>query len=171
MSKIIAIDPGPEESAAVEFDIVTRMPCEIQFADNYTIRQWLASTDARTHSILVVEYTPPYTLTTGSGRAFTPAEVVKTAIEVGRFVQAFENFDDRHELVSRLDVKKHLLGRTNGNDAMVNAVLYERYGGSRTAAKGTKKSPGPLHGFSGHLYAALAVAVTWAEKRELARAM
>jgi len=33
------------------------------------------------------------------------------------------------------------------------------YGGTRDAAVGTKKTPGPLYGVSGHAWQALAVAV------------
>jgi len=37
--------------------------------------------------------------------------------------------------------------------------LIDRYGTTRAAAVGNKKTPGPLYGISGHKWAALAVGV------------
>jgi len=46
-------------------------------------------------------------------------------------------------------------------------LLIDRYGGvgGKRAAIGLKASPGPLHGVSKDVWAALAVAVTYADQR------
>lgn len=48
-----------------------------------------------------------------------------------------------------------LCGVTNTTDKFIRMALIDRYG-----EPGTKKAPGPLFGISGHLWSALAVAVT-----------
>lgn len=158
---LIAIDPGPLTSAYV---VLTgpRQLVDKGILANDEMRTVLGVLD---YSTCVIEYTPPYTLTMGSGRAYVPRQVVDTAIEIGRMVQVA---DERGpcELLSRLEVKKHLLGRATGNDSDVRAALLDCWG-CRTPqqARGTVKEPGPLHGVTKDLWAALAVGVTFWEQR------
>ena len=60
----------------------------------------------------------------------------------------------RREILRVLDVT----GKGN-RDALVRQRLIEMHGGTRQAAQGLKKSPGPLYGVSGHAWQALAVAI------------
>ncbi len=159
---IIAIDPGPELSALVAYDPLTRLPLDMRLIATTDALAWLRRADPDDYGVLAVEYTPPYTLQTASGQGFVPSQVVATAIEIGAMREAWCG---AFALVSRLDVKKHLLGKTSGNDAMVAAALVDRYGGTLAAAKGTKRARGPLYGIKRDLWAALAVAVTWCESR------
>lgn len=62
--------------------------------------------------------------------------------------------------IPRADVLRYFTGGTKGGDVALRAAIYDRFGGSRQAAIGTKKNPGPLYGLSGsHMLAALAVAI------------
>jgi len=78
---------------------------------------------------------------------------IDTLVNVGRIVERLHL--SSKQLVTRRDVKRHLLGKVSGNDAQVRMALEERFG-----PKGVKANPGPLYGIKGHHLAALAVAVT-----------
>lgn len=160
VTTILAIDPGDETSAAVLFDAVAWRPLAFYELSNAAMRCVVQESRA---DALAIEYTPPYAMSTAAGHNYVPRQVVDTAIEVGRFIEC-RRPGTGYALVSRLDVKKHLLGRSVGNDTAVAAAVLDRYGGTPQRAKGTKKAPGPLYGIKGsHLYAALAVAITYAE--------
>ena len=62
-------------------------------------------------------------------------------------------------------VKSHLCHSAKANDSNIRQALIDRWGGDQVAI-GRKKAPGPLYGFSGDMWAALAVAVTAAETTE-----
>ena len=62
-------------------------------------------------------------------------------------------------MIPRKDVKRHLCGNTTTNDKYVRQALIDRFG-----EPGTKKNPGRLYGVSGHIWAALAVAITAADR-------
>jgi hypothetical protein len=66
--------------------------------------------------------------------------------------------------ISRKDVKQHLCGTVRATDADVRDALIHRFGPGKEKAVGKKKTPGPLYGVKGHGWAALAVAVTLADK-------
>lgn len=171
--EIVAVDPGDLESAAVWIDVATFKPVEVFEGHNAKLREKLqdGGRSLEASRILVVEYTPPYTMQMASkggkpGRAFVPRQVVDTAIELGRFIECWGGGQaERWILFSRTDVKKHLLGRASGNDTEVRAAVVDRYGGDLKTAKGVKAKPGPLYGFSGnHVYAALGLGIAYLEK-------
>jgi len=88
---------------------------------------------------------------------------------IGRFQEAFD-YDENFHLIERPVVNKYWTGRSSVKKPLVNAAMYERYGtGTCCSAKGTKKNPGALYGFTGHSYDALAAGVAWlAGEREKA---
>jgi len=159
--RVLAIDPGSEQSALVWFDAAMQRPVNAADGPNEYIRDLLLIHRAM-NDLLIIELTKPYTRQTKNGHAYVPTEVQTAAFEAGRMAEAWgKDF----ELMTRTDVKKWLLGRATGTDANVRDCLYDRYGGSRKAAVGTKKQPGPLHGIVKDQMAALAVAVAWNDKR------
>lgn len=160
VTRLLAIDPGDVHSSAVLFDSEAWKPIDF-FGEmpNDQMRTLIRSLD---YELILIEYTPPYTMSTAGGHNYVPKQVVDTAIEAGRFIEAALPRD--HELISRSEVKRHLLGRTNGNDTAVKAAVADAFGTTTKRAKGTKANPGPLRGISGsHLYSALAVAVTYCQ--------
>jgi len=159
---VIAIDPGPLTSALVVMD-GPRSIVEAMIVDNASAREFVAF-HRHERPVYAIEYTPPYTLTMGGGRAYVPRQVVDTAIEIGRLWECAA--DGPVSLVSRLDVKKHLLGRATGGDPDVRAALLDCWGCRSTReAKGTAKAPGPLAAITKDLWAALGVGVTFWETR------
>lgn len=157
---ILAIDPGNEVSGAVWYDTMDcRVLDTVNEIKNGDLRSCIRSPHI-THSVVAIEYTPPYSMTTKSGHNYVPNEVALTCIEIGRLIEcAGENW----AMHSRTKIKLHLLGKASGDDKAVTQAILSRFGDTMKAAKGTKKSPGPLHGIAGHAWAALAVAIYHAE--------
>ena len=95
-------------------------------------------------------------------------EVLETVRISGRFEQAWVGAAAQHwvggcnrpaRLITRRAVKLTLCGSSRAKDTNVRQALIDRYGTTRAAAVGNKKTPGPLYGISGHKWAALAVGV------------
>lgn len=80
-------------------------------------------------------------------------ETLDTLVWIGRFQEASGGV-----LVPRSVVKDRLCGSRKADDAAIRLVLIDRLG-----KPGTKKNQGPTYGISGHLWQALAVAVTYAD--------
>ncbi len=162
---IIGIDPGPEESAAAIYDPSAGTVAAWE-EDNVALNlRFFITTPADT---LVIEWLTNYGKPVGN-------TVFDTCEWVGRFRQAFKN---KSVKVTRPTICRHFCGTTHYvhpttgkrkpvTKANVKAALYQRFGGDRSKAVGTKKKPGPLYGMKGdHVFDALAVAVWYAETRE-----
>jgi hypothetical protein len=154
---VLAIDPGPTESAWVLYSDGV-----IGHGKNHNtvvlddLRR-LAQSSGRFASaeMLVVEMVASYGMPVG-------VEVFETVLWTGRFVEACWL---PHALIYRKDVKMHLCGQTaKVNDAVIRQALIDRFGPSKRKAIGTQMAKGPLWGIKGDEWQALAVAVTWADK-------
>ncbi|MEI8369777.1 MAG: hypothetical protein WCJ31_15185 [Planctomycetia bacterium] len=144
---ILAIDPGPEQSAVVFWNGSRVVECAI--LDNRKVRECIGSYCDATHKPRVaIEMIASYGMAVG-------ASVFNTCVQIGRMVEMADRCGVRAELVFRKDVKLHLCGTPRAKDANVAQALRDRIG-----EKGTKAKPGPLFGMRSHTWAALAVAVT-----------
>lgn len=144
---ILAIDPGPEQSAYV---FLNELPFPEAFgivsnADMLEIilNNWKDS--------LAIEGVACYGMPVGK-------EVFDTCIWIGRFAQAN---DGKCDLVYRSDVKMKLCRSMRAKDPMIRQALIDRFGPGKEKAIGTKKNPGPLYGIKSHCWSALAVAVCY----------
>ena len=165
---VLAIDPGNGESAWVLFDgarllLSGKQPNDdvLQLVTNGTC--WTFSDrEMPEPDILAIEMIASYGMPVGR-------EVFETCVWIGRFVEAWtrsncEGGGEHPALVYRRDVKLHLCGSSRAKDANVRQELLDRWGG-KDKAVGTKKQPGPLYGVKADIWAALAVAVTFADTR------
>ena len=105
--------------------------------------------------VLVVEMFDGYGKSVG-------IEVFETLVWIGRFVQAHGS---DHLLLPRRKIKLHLCGTSRATDSDVRQTLIDRFGPGKQKAIGKKRAPGPLYEITGDLWAALAVAVSYAEMR------
>lgn len=134
MRSVLGIDPGPEESAAVEVRggaIVS----SVNFK-NEDIRALLAMVN------------PEHTYIEGFQNYGTPpgGSSIKTMYAIGGFVLVCREEKRNYQLVVRPEIKRHLCGTVAANDATVRSALLMRYGKEKTK------------GITTHLWAALAVA-------------
>ncbi len=137
---VLAIDPGPEESAFIYWD------GRLKDADGAARNQQLLDVLVYPNpdvSLVAIEMVACYGMPVGK-------EVFDTCLWIGRFVQASKI---RTTLVYRKDVKMHLCHSMRAKDGNIRQALIDKYG-----PPGTKKAPGATFGISGHLWAALAVA-------------
>jgi hypothetical protein len=154
MSWILAIDPGPEQSAALRYDAASHKVDCIGILPNETLLRSLEPIGRhKTH--LAIEMIACYGMPVGS-------EVFETCVWIGRFLQRWEGPYTR---VYRREVKLHLCNSARAKDANVRQALIDRFGPGKKRAIGLKASPGPLFGIKADLWAALGVAVTFADRK------
>jgi len=95
-------------------------------------------------------------------------DVFETCVWSGRFIQVAVDAGHKvPELIYRKEVKMHLCGSMRAKDSNIRQAildLFDPSGGGKTPQVGTKKEPGPLFGVSKDVWAALGVALTYAEK-------
>lgn len=169
INNILAIDPGPEQSAVVRLTAGWTVQ-HYGTLRNPIVMALLDGSTGLTHeqTILVLEEMQSYGMPVGR-------EILQAVFWSGRFVQAWidspwivrptdaTDDDSRWALISRPRIKGILCHDASAKDANVRQALIDRFGVSKKAAVGTKLHPGSLHGVSGHAWSALAVAVAWFE--------
>ena len=148
---ILAIDPGPKQSAFIVFEADQDIPCiDFGILSNDALLERLHAARVCFFSCghLAIEMVACYGMPVGR-------EIFETALWTGRFIQAFGG---PFTLVYRKDVKLHLCGSVRAKDSNIRQALIDRFG-----PPGTKKARGKLYGISKDLWAALAVAVTYSD--------
>ena len=140
--KVIAIDPGSEQSALVVWDGIRISRAVID--SNINIISYLRSnTEADSFAIeMIASYGMPVGKT-----------VFETCVWIGRFIQAWGK---PYKQVYRIKVKNHLCHSSKAKDSHIRQALIDRFG-----APGTKKEPGALYGLKKDLWAAFAVGVCY----------
>lgn len=152
---ILAIDPGPEYSAFVGLETET---LEITRSGKVPNAELLSGLEVHSRDgdfeRVVIEMVACYGMPVGKS-------VFDTCIWEGRFMQAWGH-DDRLTGIYRREVKLHLCNSVRAKDSNVRQALIDKFGG-KTKAIGRKATPGPLYGIKADMWAALGVAVTYAE--------
>lgn len=151
--RILAIDPGPKQSAYVTLNdgvIAEHAKC-----DNLALLQWVRASDNAADQI-AIEMIASYGMAVG-------AEIFETVLWIGRFYEASVRREIEPTLIYRLKVKQALCHDSRAKDANIRQAIIDRFGGKEIAI-GKKASPGPLFGISGDEWSALAVALTYVEK-------
>lgn len=152
MTVLLAIDPGPVQSAWVVHNSATGAVRQFNISANEWLAGQLRSGLAPDVSEVVIEKVEGYGMPVG-------VDVFETVYWSGRFAEAAWPLPVTR--IGRKAIKIHLCGSLRAKDPNIRQALLDRYGGS--AAKGTKAQPGPLYGVSRDVWSALAVAVTWAD--------
>lgn len=145
---LLAIDPGPTESAY----IVAERGAVLGFGIDKN-EELLACLRREQFDVehLAIEGIQSYGMAVG-------AEVFQTCIWIGRYIEA-ATFPST--LVYRSQVKFHLCHNARAKDTNIRQALLDRFGPTKERAIGNKAAPGPLYGIKSHCWSALAVAVTW----------
>lgn len=150
---MLAIDPGPQQSAWVQY--MAGAPMKAGISDNDELLRDLYRVWEPLCEPVVIEMIASYGMPVGR-------DVFETCLWIGRFMEAADGAD----LVYRKDVKMHLCQSPRAKDANIRQALIDRFGPGKEAAIGKKASPGPLYGFKADMWAALAVAVTYADTQQ-----
>lgn len=157
---VLAIDPGTTRSAFVALDIATGMPKQFGINDNEVLLDRLRRIDVRTSGIDVVAIEKIANM----GMAAVGESIFETVWWSGRFAEAVHPMPI--ERITRGQVKQAICGSAKAKDPNVRQALIDRFGGigGKAVAIGLKKTPGPLYGISADMWAALAVAITFADR-------
>lgn len=169
---VLAIDPGYVESGFVLYDGKV-VEAGIEKNEDLLAHCYISSA-----SHICIEQIESQGMAVGK-------ETFETVFWSGRFFEAFGLIDGRHRLTRRA-IKLHLCGSSKATDANIRMALIDRFGGSSAVEHGKKcrkiksknhgvscpvcggygweNPPGPLAGISGHLWAALAVGVTFLDQ-------
>jgi hypothetical protein len=152
-NKILAIDPGDQQSAFVVWDGETIFKKGL--LPNHELIDSFLNLDC---DKMAIEMIASYGMPVGK-------TVFETCVWIGRFVERFLNtkptwppLDNYVTYIYRKDVKMHLCGTTKAKDGNIRQALIDRFGEC-----GTKKNPGKLYGVSKDIWAALALAVTYTD--------
>ena len=145
--KILAIDPGTEQSGWVVFIDGRVIDSGVWSNEELLKRVAILPWDY----VLSIEMIASYGMAVGK-------EVFATCVWIGRYIQAFRA-PDAVKLVFRKDVKMHLCGTPRAKDSNIRQALIDMLG-----APGTKKEQGGTYGIKSHAWAALGVAVTTANE-------
>jgi hypothetical protein len=149
---IIAIDPGPEVSAFVEWD-GKEVPAFGIFKNN-VMRDILLSTAV---DRVIIEKVACYGMPVGES-------IFETVYWTGRFAQASSVIVHR---VPRKDVKMHLCQSMRAKDSNVIQALIDRFAPFvRNKGKGRKGEPGFFYGFKKDIWQSFALAVTWMDQNK-----
>ena len=160
---ILAIDPGPTQSALLVYQSDTNLIAWADILENAdALKVCLGSTEKCPYLAqhLVVEMVESFGMAVGK-------EVFETVFWVGRFFQAWRGGDDVRHRVYRKQVKMHLCQSMRAKDPNIRQALIDMFpktgkdGKGRPSAIGTKNAKGLLFGLHDDLWSALAVAVTW----------
>lgn len=154
---ILAIDPGPAESAWVIWNGETIAAFGKNDNDTVLGICWDAE-KAYGASLLAIEQIRSYGMPVGQ-------EVFDACTWYGRFIEAWLRTQEALDkskyvrdasvmLIPRQDVRLHHCHSIKANDGTVRMALMDRLGG-----KGTKKKPGVTYGISKDVWSALALAI------------
>jgi len=144
---ILAIDPGPTESAYVILDKNLKA-LEFGKIDNSDLKARLGKRNYNIESC-AIEMVASYGMAVGK-------EVFETVLWIGRFYECAERLFPKPKLVYRKDEKINLCGTMKAKDSNIIQALKDRFGD-----KGTEKNPGWFYGFSKDIWQAYAVGVTY----------
>lgn len=146
--RIMAIDPGPVQSAWVLWDGMTIL--DHGKVPNEELISLLGDREDFSDPchIVAIEMIASYGMAVGQS-------VFETCVWIGRFQQTAINRGMPVELIPRREVKLHLCNSVKAKDANVRQALLDKVG-----PQGTKKQPGPTFGIKADEWAALSVAVT-----------
>ena len=150
---ILAIDPGSENSAVMEWDTESEInlgsgiwPNEevadrLWHGDSFFIPRW---------SYVLIEGISSYGMPVGK-------TVFETCIWIGRFIEALRRCNGQMAvLIYRQAIKMHFCNSIKAKDSNIRQALIDRLG-----KPGTKSKPGKTYGITKDEWSSLALAVYW----------
>jgi hypothetical protein len=155
-STVIAIDPGPEQTAVAVIDRGTLRILDFFIKDNREVLGYLKwEVEGVGKPDIRIEMIASYGMAVG-------ATVFETCVWIGRFMQAADPHQDRTKRIFRREVKMHLCGNATAKDANIRQAIIDKY--ESMHGSGVTKKGGMLYKVSKDVWAALGVGITAIEK-------
>ena len=156
MTTIFAIDPGNTESGYALIQMPDFRLLDFGKIANENLLQDMRHF-ARKADSFAIEMVASYGMPVGK-------DVFETCVWIGRFIQKAEK---EYHFVYRKDEKLCLCGSLKAKDSNIRQALIDRYAKfDFKSGKGTKKNPDTFYGVSKDAWQAIAVAVTYFERKE-----
>lgn len=160
--RVFAIDPGNTESAYCVVDVETLRPLEFAKLPNEDLRTAIKAFSFEEEDRAAIEMLQSYGNLIGR-------DVLETAVWIGRFAECLDRkLYQPADMVFRMEEKMHICCDSRAGDKEIRRALIDRFctHDFRTG-RGTKKNRDFFHGFSGDIWAAYAVGLTYIETRLL----
>ncbi|KKL86412.1 hypothetical protein LCGC14_1944940 [marine sediment metagenome] len=152
MSRVLAIDPGSEQSAYVIWDGAQILDKDIVL--NNLLRQFLmfnaSEPELYENTAMVIEEVCCYGMAVGRS-------IFETVFWTGRFCEAWPHAWHR---VPRMEIKMHHCHDSRAKDPNIRIALIDRFGGKEKAI-GKKANPGVFYGVKADIWSALAIGIYW----------
>jgi len=151
MEFILAIDPGPEQSAYAEWSPKRQTFYDRGIRNNVELLKTI-ETLAKTCELdycLVIEMVACYGMPVGK-------EIFETVLWIGQFKHAWGKRP--FAFAYRKDIRIHHCNSMKAKDSNIRQALIDRFG-----KPGTKKQPGKLYGVSKDIWSAVAIAVYYGD--------
>ena len=154
---LIAIDPGNVESAFVRIDDQYKLYEHEKIRNEELVNRIYGY--SRICDQVVIERIASYGMAVGRS-------VFETCEWIGRFTQMAVEHSLPVDYVFRIDEKMELCRDARAGDANIRRALIDRFARhDLRTGKGTKKNPDYFYGFAKDEWAAMAVAVTFLDRR------
>ncbi len=154
--RIAAIDPGTDQSGFVTLEFPSLKVLDKDFIRNEQLLAFIRSTQPDWFNVLIIERIEHYGMRVGR-------EVFDTCYWSGKFAEAY--YPGRVEMVSARETRIILCGTARAKKSEVHQAVRDWMAVFHKVQvkqlKGTKKNPGPLYGFSNHMWSALGLIVTY----------
>jgi hypothetical protein len=131
--RILAIDPGCDESAYVIWDGDNQKITKKGKVPNEDLLHLFYGADSQTFDCVVLEMIASYGMAVGK-------EVFETCVWIGKYQRVAESLGYPVERLLRMKIKVHHCHSTKANDSNIRTALIDKYG-----SPGTKKSPNPIY--------------------------
>lgn len=143
----LGIDPSDTKHAWAVYDSDTQ--AVLAHGRDWLNDDWALPWDWKNCDMVAIEMVASYGMAAG-------ASLFDTCVKIGQLVAFMHAWFRAEEvrLITRIEVKKQITGRTNAKDSNIRQALLDMWGGVQATKKGQ-----PLHGIAGDTWAALAVAV------------
>ena len=150
--KILAIDPGNFNSAAVIIDVNTYRPLRAVKAKNEDVMRIIREGG---YDEAVIEMVASYGMPVGE-------ETFDTCVWIGRFMEASLFILKPTARLKRMKVKMNICNNSRARDSNITQALIDRFAKNvPNMGKGTKKAPGWFYGFKADIWQAYALGVTY----------
>lgn len=152
--KILAIDPGTTESGWVYFDKDTHKVLDKGINENNEVLELIETFDP---DVLLLEMIASYGMPVGK-------TTMETIYWIGRFYQQGVDIPVKKRLYKKIDINPTICGSNKAKDKNIRAALLDMFpgdGGGRIPQIGLKSNQGPLYGVTNHMWAALALVMTY----------
>lgn len=158
--RVIAIDPGNNQSALCIIDANTLRPLKIMLAENNEVRNFIRELQTDEFDYAAIEMLQSYGNLIGK-------DILDTAVWIGRFYEVLKRkLVKDPTMIYRKEEALHICQSARAGDTEIRRALIDRFctHDFRTG-RGTIKNPDFFKGFKKDLWAAYAVGLTYIETK------